>query len=71
MFLHVIGQIVDDVGNNIANTTVCAPVNNLAHSLYQQVQVEFNNKPVNSPVVNASKLWNRSKEFTFKELFMG
>jgi hypothetical protein len=56
MFLHVIGQIVDDVGNNIANTTVCAPVNNMAHSLYQQVQVEFNNTPVNSPVNSYSYL---------------
>jgi hypothetical protein len=29
MFFHV---IVDDGSNNISNTRVCAPVNNLAHS---------------------------------------
>jgi hypothetical protein len=34
----------------------CAPVNNLANSLYQQVQVEFNNTPVNSPVNSYSYL---------------
>jgi hypothetical protein len=56
MFLHVIGQIVDDAGNNMANITVCARVNNLAHSLNQQVQVEFNNTPVNSPVNSYSYL---------------
>jgi hypothetical protein len=50
IFLYVIGCLVDDKGNPIANTTICGPVNNFAHSLYQQVQVEYNNTPVNSPV---------------------
>jgi hypothetical protein len=50
IFLHVIGCLVDEKGDPIVNTTICGPVNNFAHSLYQQVQVEYNNTPVNSPV---------------------
>ena len=56
IFLHVIACVVDEKGDPIPNTTVCAPVNNLAHSLYQQVQVEYNNTPVNSPVNSYSYL---------------
>jgi hypothetical protein len=56
MFLHVVACVVDDKGDPIAPDTVCAPVNNLAHSLYQQVQVEYNNTPVNSPVNSYSYL---------------
>ena len=56
MFLQVIAQIVDETGRDLVNTTICAPVNNLAHSLYQQVQVEYNNTPVNSPVNSYSYL---------------
>ena len=56
MFLHVIAQVVDEAGNNLTNASICAPVNNMAHSLYQQVQVEYNNTPVNSPVNSYSYL---------------
>ncbi len=50
IFLHVIGCLVDDKGDPIVNTTICGPVINFAHYLYQQVQVEYNNTPVNSSV---------------------
>jgi hypothetical protein len=56
MFLHVIGQVVDEDGKELKAEDICAPVNNLAHSLYQQVQVEYNNTPVNSPVNSYSYL---------------
>jgi len=36
MFLHVIGQVVDEDGKELKADGICAPVNNLAHSLYQQ-----------------------------------
>ena len=49
MFLHTIVCIVDEKGD-FMGAVDCAPVTNLAYSLYQQVQVEFNNTPVNSPV---------------------
>jgi hypothetical protein len=55
MFLHTIACIVDEKGDPMGAVD-CAPVNNLAHSLYQQVQAEFNNTPVNSPVNSYSYL---------------
>jgi hypothetical protein len=48
MFLHTIACIVAEKGD--------PKVNNFAYSLYQQVQVEFNNTPVNSPVNRYSYL---------------
>jgi hypothetical protein len=56
MFLHVVGCLVDEKGDPINDQVVVAPVNNFAHSLYQQVQVEYNNTPVNSPVNSYSYL---------------
>ena len=49
-YLHVLVQVTDDKDKPLANNEECAPVNNLAHSLYQQVQVYYNNTPVNSSV---------------------
>ena len=56
IFLHVIGQVVDEDGIELKAGDICALVNNLAHSLYQQVQVEYNKTPVNSPVNSYSYL---------------
>ncbi len=56
IFLHVIGCLEDNKGNPFVNTTTCGPDNNFAHSLNQQVQVEYNNTPVNSPVNSYSYL---------------
>ena len=49
-YLYVLAQVTDDKDKVILSTDECAPVNNLAHSLYQQVQVYYNNTPVNSSV---------------------
>ena len=43
-------QVTDEKDKPLASTDECAPINNLAHSLYQQVQVYYNNTPVNSSV---------------------
>jgi hypothetical protein len=49
MFLHTIACIVDEKGD-FMGAVDCPSINKLGHSLFQQVQVEFNNSPVNSPV---------------------
>lgn len=48
IYLYLVCQVVDSSGNALTQGFQCAPVNNLLHSIFSQVDVALNNKVITS-----------------------